>query len=104
VAITPEGRIKLRIKQYLRARIGARRDTWYYMPVQSGMGVVGIPDIIACIKGRLIAIETKAPGKRNTVTANQRFQLDGIDRAGGLTLVCDDTEQLYELLEEHGLE
>jgi hypothetical protein len=83
--MTPEGKVKAAVKKLL-AKYGA----YYYMPVQNGMGVVGIPDIIACLDGRFIAIETKAPGRLSTVTANQRRQLDLIAQAGGIAIVTDD--------------
>lgn len=76
---------------------------WFYMPVQNGMGVVGIPDIIACIDGRLVAIETKAPGKRKNVTPNQANQLNAILAAGGVSLVIDDPADLLPLLDLHGV-
>jgi len=68
------------------------------MPVQNGMGVVGIPDIIACLDGKLLAIETKAPGKRKNVTANQQRQIDLINKAGGTAVVVDDPADLKLLL------
>jgi hypothetical protein len=71
--------------------------------VQNGMGVVGIPDIIACWDGRFLAIETKAPGKRGNVTANQRRQLDAINNAGGIAVVIDDPTEIEVLLSANTL-
>ena len=62
MARTPESIVKAGVEKVL-AEFGA----WYYMPVQNGMGVSGIPDFIACIDGKFIAIETKAPGKESRV-------------------------------------
>jgi hypothetical protein len=85
----PEAKVKQQVKALLRTM-----GIWYYMPVQNGMGVVGIPDFICCWAGRFLAIETKAPGKRSTVTANQQKNLDDIVQAQGDALVVDDVAQL----------
>ena len=91
--VTPEGKVKDQCKLLLRSY-----GIWYYMPVQNGMGVVGIPDIIACWRGRFLAIETKAPGKRNSTTPNQKRVLAEIGAHGGLWIVVDDPSQLSEYL------
>ena len=96
--MTPEGRVKEIVKRRLRGAC------WFYMPVQNGMGVTGIPDIIACVPveitpdmvgktfGMFLGVETKAPGKEHTVTANQRRQLDGISDNRGVALVVSDPD------------
>jgi hypothetical protein len=91
--MTPEGKVKEDCKKLLKSF-----GIWYYMPVQNGMGVVGIPDIIACWKGRFLAIETKAPGKRSNTTPNQERVLAEIAAHGGLQVVVDDFRQLREYL------
>jgi len=91
--MTPEGIIKVACKEILR-----QHGIWFYMPVQNGMGVVGIPDIIACWKGQFLAIETKAPGKASTVTANQQRNIDAINKHGGWAIVVDDPAKLHAFL------
>lgn len=93
MATTPEGRVKSAVRKYLQAR-----SIWYYQPVQNGMGVVGIPDFICCWDGRFLAIETKAPGKRNDTTANQKRVIEAINTHGGSAVVIDDVAQLEEHL------
>jgi hypothetical protein len=93
MGMTPEGKVKKAVKSYLKD-IGA----WYYMPVSNGMGRVGCPDILACYNGMFIAIETKAPGKRASVTPNQQREIADIQTANGLALVVDDVEQVKEAL------
>lgn len=94
MAMTPEGKVKKKVKEYLQS-IGA----WYYMPVSNGMGRVGCPDILVCYKGLFMAFETKAPGKIKNVTPNQQREIDEIQRANGLAHVVDDVEQVKSLLE-----
>ena len=92
MAMTPEGRVKEAVKKWLKAR-----KIWYYMPVQGGFGVVGIPDFICCWSGRFLAIETKAPGKRGNTTANQDQRIAEIKSADGVAVVVDDVAQLDEV-------
>lgn len=95
MAMTPEGRVKDKVKKLLK-----ERGIYYYMPVSNGMGRVGAPDILACWQGRWLAIETKAPGKRNHTTPNQKRELAAIQAAGGIALVVDDVEQVREVLDD----
>ena len=94
MAMTPEGKVKKKVKEYLKS-IGA----WYYMPVSNGMGRVGCPDILVCYKGLFLAFETKAPGKIANVTANQQRELDGILRVNGSAHVVDDVEQVKAVID-----
>jgi hypothetical protein len=69
------------------------------MPVQSGFGVVGIPDFICCgPSGEFIAIETKAPGKRANTTPNQERVLAELAAHNALVIVVDDVTQLETLI------
>lgn len=92
---TPEGRVKDAVKRWLKAA-----GVYYYMPMQNGMGRSGIPDFICCapwLNGRMLAIETKAPGKRGNTTPNQDREIHLINKAGGVAVVIDDVSQLDEL-------
>ncbi len=101
MAMTPEGRLKKKVKALLN-----ERGAWSYMPVQNGMGVVGIPDFIVCYKGFLVGIETKAPLKNPTTpeqrwkkaTPNQQNRLQEIRESGGIAEVVDDVAQVEEML------
>lgn len=101
MATTPEGKLKKEVKAYLK-EIGA----WYYMPVQNGMGVVGIPDIVGCYKGFFFAIETKAPVKNprtdealwKKATANQQARISEICGAGGVAIVTDNLQRVKDMI------
>jgi len=59
----------------------------------------GVPDIIACIRGKFIAIEVKRVGCKPTEL--QLYNKREIERAGGLAYIVYDlkeVEQLTELL------
>lgn len=97
MATTPEGRVKAAVKVYLKAN-----QIWYFMPQNIGMGVSGVPDFICCLPefgGRLLGIETKAPGKRKNTTALQDIQIAAINAAKGWAIVIDDVRQLEEFLD-----
>lgn len=87
--MTPEGKVKAAVKRVLK-----ESGVWYYMPVQNGMGVVGVPDFICCCDGKFLAIETKAPGKVTTVTPNQQHQIETIRASGGTAFVTDTVEDV----------
>jgi hypothetical protein len=97
---TPEGLVKQRIKAYLKTL----PECWFFLPVSNGMGTMGIPDIICCYRGRLVAIEVKAPGKVANTTPLQDAQLKAIRGAHGFGFVTDDVATVkwtIELIDAH---
>jgi hypothetical protein len=95
--LTPEGKVKAAVKKVLKA---AR--VYFFMPVQNGMGRVGIPDFICCVNGRFVAIETKAPGKSGTLTPNQQREIGLIRGANGDALVVESAEEVQKFLVQSG--
>lgn len=61
------------------------------MPVQTGYGAPAL-DFLLCIRGRFIAIETKAPGKK--LTPQQEITKTQIETAGGIVLIVWDEPTL----------
>lgn len=84
MAMTPEGKIKKRVKEILD-EVGA----WYCMPVGSGYGKSAIPDFIICYQGYFLAIETKAGNKQ--ATAIQAREIERIKAAKGVAWVINET-------------
>ena len=93
MAATPESKVKRAVKAVLK-----QHGIWYFMPVQNGMGRIGIPDFICCARGRFLAIEAKAPGKAGTLTPNQVCIREEILTHGGLHFVIDDASILDKFL------
>ncbi len=84
--MTPEGRVKAKVKRALKV-LG--HECWQFMPVQTGFGAPAL-DFLLSIRGRFVAIETKAPGK--DLTPLQQTTKAAIEAAGGIVLVVwDDT-------------
>lgn len=111
MATTPEGTVKKEIIKWLHEngfiRAGAKRSSWpervrgwYYMPVQGGFGVNGIPDFVCCFNSRFLAIEAKAKGSLANTSANQDRRIEEIRLAKGLAVVVDSAAMLDELLGE----
>ncbi len=86
------------------------RLAWSYAPIQTGMGVHGIPDRVGCVPvqitpemvgsvvGLFVAVEAKRPGRRGEknagATGQQVDQLRGIIDAGGIAMLADGEEDI----------
>lgn len=92
----PEAIVKAIHKEWL-TEMGA----WWFMPVQTGYGVSGIPDILCCLQGRFVAIEIKAPGKKPS--AFQKRQIATINEAGGIAFYSDNLDYTKEMLKAGGI-
>ena len=84
MASTPEAKTKAKVKALLD-----KYNIYHFMPATGGYGRSGIPDIIACLNGKFLAIECKA-GK-NKLTALQERELDRIEDSGGIAYWVNDT-------------
>lgn len=93
--MTPEAKVKKQVKKILDD-IGA----YHFSPMMAGYGKSGVPDIIACYKGKFIGIECKA-GK-NTPTLLQIRNMEEIKRNNGLAIVINEgnIEALLTLVKE----
>jgi len=92
MAETPEGKVKRKIKELLKA-LGP--DVYYFMPAMGSFGKSGVPDIVACIRGTFVAIEVKADKRKNPPTALQEKNLEEIRTAMGHALVIDANDMDY---------
>lgn len=93
MAKTPEKVVKDKVVSVLKAE-----DVYYFFPATHGYGRSGVPDIVACVNGHFVAIETKA-GK-NKITALQAREIQSIRAANGVAVVVNETnwDMLPELL------
>lgn len=94
MALTPEGKVKARVKRVLD-----EHGIYHFSPFQAGMGRAGIPDIICCCGGKFLAVECKA-GKGKT-TALQDREIQRIREHGGVALVIreDNINELEEAIQ-----
>lgn len=82
--MTPEGKVKASVKEILR-RFPKLYSFW---PVPSGFGPSGL-DCYICYFGKMLVVETKAPGKR--LTPRQNYYKRELVNAGARVFVIDGT-------------
>lgn len=93
--MTPEGKVKKQVKKILDD-LGA----YHFSPMTAGFGRSGVPDIIACYKGKFIGIECKS-GK-NEPTLLQKHNMKQIEQNQGLAIVINEgnIQELLAMLKE----
>ena len=88
-----EKNIENKIKAYLKGK-----GAYYVKYFGNSFSQVGVPDILACYKGRFIGIEVKnETGKTSPL---QDYNLASIKRAGGISLVARSVEDVSKVLDE----
>lgn len=81
----------LAIEQYL-----ALRGAWH-LRVRGGLGQRrGVPDILACLGGIMIAVEVKTGSAR--LTLQQEQQRDGLEHAGAIYILAHSVEDVEQAL------
>lgn len=81
-----------KIKKYLK-----EKNIYYFKHHGNKFSAVGVPDIIACHKGRFIALEVKAPhGKTSKL---QDYHIEAIKRSGGIAHVVKTLEEVEDIIE-----
>ena len=93
---TEEAALKDEVKAYLK-KLGA----YFYMPVPAGYGKQTV-DFLCCIRGRFVAIETKAKGK--VPTPRQELCMREVIAAGGAAFWCDSVDGFLLNLAVWGLD
>lgn len=100
---TPESKIKNEVKKILNEFAGdgmpfpdntMHKPLKAFWPVQNGMGSPSL-DCLVCYYGLMIAIETKAPGKKPT--PRQETTIAEYRAAGAIVLVIDGEKGYEEL-------
>jgi len=97
MATKPEVKVKSAVKKLLE-----KHGAYYFTPVTSGFGSSGVPDFVACIKGRFIGIEAKA-GKGKPTALQDRNLSQIMDNGGVAVLVNENGLEQLRLLLEVGL-
>jgi hypothetical protein len=98
MAMTPEGKVKDKIKAYLKTV----SDCWFFMPIGGAYSTHGIPDIIGHVNGWFFAIEVKALGKVSNTTQLQDRTLRDIADKGAISMVVDNVEDVIITFRERG--
>ncbi|ULG73188.1 VRR-NUC domain-containing protein [Macrococcus brunensis] len=93
-----EKKIERQIIAYLESL-----DAWVFK-VHGGSQFqrAGVPDIIACVNGRFVAVEVKRP-KGGIVSPLQHENIDWINRTGGVALVATSIDEVEFDLKRYGV-
>ena len=81
--MTPEAKVKKKVYKILR-----EKGAYYFSPIMTGYGKMGVPDIIACYNGRFLGIECKSG--TNKPTPLQDKNLAEIHDSVGSALVVNE--------------
>ena len=95
--MTPEKLFENKIKKEL-----TKRNIWHVKFFANGMTAVGIPDVLACVNGRFLALEIKS--EKGKPSKLQLWQIAEIRKSGGIAVIVHpkDYDTLLKLL--NGLE
>ncbi|MDL2317937.1 VRR-NUC domain-containing protein [Eubacteriales bacterium OttesenSCG-928-A19] len=83
------------IKRYL-ASLGG--DVFYFKEHGGPYGASGVPDIIACYKGRFLGLEAKLPNGR--LTELQRRSIEKINGAGGIARRVEGVDDVKAVVQQ----
>ena len=87
-----EKNIENKIKSYLKSK-----GAYYFKHHGNQYSQVGVPDIIACYKGRFIGIEVKnETGKTSPL---QEINLKMINEAGGIGIVARSVKDVEKVID-----
>lgn len=64
------------------------------------MMMAGLPDIIACVDGKFIGLETKMPDKRENVSPRQRYVHDKIINSGGKVFIVTSVREAVDVVRD----
>lgn len=86
-----EQNIQAKIKKYLESK-----GAYVVKVVQANKA--GVPDLLACYKGKFVGLEVKTPKTLNNVSPLQAFNLSKISEAGGISYVVTSIEDVEKIL------
>lgn len=87
------------IKRYLSS-LGS--DVFYFKEHGGPYGTSGVPDIIACYKGRFMGFEAKLPG--GLLTELQKRAIAKINRAGGIARRVESVDDVKAVIKQVDVE
>ena len=91
---SPERNLQLAVTTWCKAQ--PPEGFWWFKIHGGPYQRAGVPDLLLCLQGRLVAIELKAPGARPT--ALQSAELAKLARAGAVTAVIDSMADFRSLM------
>lgn len=92
-----ESNLVTKVEKYLKSTY--KHDAWYLKTNGNGAQRSGIPDILICIKGHPIAIETKREDGSGIVSQQQVIECNKMNRAGYHCLISGNMEEIKTFIE-----
>lgn len=96
---------KQQVEQHIQESIMRYIKSIGGLPIkQNQIGIyaqAGVPDIIACVKGRFVAIEVKRPGEKPKPI--QEAFLEAINKKGGIAFWSDNLDKVKETFKKENL-
>lgn len=72
----------------------------FHWKVWQGLGSTkGVPDLIGCFKGKMLAIEVK--GQNGKVSPHQEVFMDNLKRSGAICFVARSVQDVIDNLKEY---
>jgi hypothetical protein len=87
------------LNKRIRNRLNGLPDTICFRIHGGPHGVRGLPDIVGCSEGFMLAFEVKLPGKERNLTPIQAKKLRDLEAAGAITAVVTTVKEAMEALE-----
>lgn len=89
-----EKQVENKIKKWLE-----QNNYWYFKVHGGPFQKTGVPDIIACVKGKFVAIEVKR-SDGGIVSELQKAQIQKIKENGGVVGVARSLAEFLQILKE----
>lgn len=89
-----EKQVENQIKKWLE-----QNNHWYFKVHGGAFQKTGVPDIIACVKGKFVAIEVKR-SNGGIVSELQKAQMQKIKSCGGVVGVARSLDEFLKILKD----
>jgi Holliday junction resolvase len=86
-----ESKIQKKITNWLEA------EGYYVVKIVSATKA-GVPDVLACVNGKFLAIEVKTSETRDNVSPLQVYNLQKVIKSGGDAIVAWELEQVKKFV------
>lgn len=75
-----EKQFENKVKRWLKTK-----EIYHFKYFGNAFSTAGIPDLIACVKGRFVGIELKS--EKGKTSPLQDYNLEAIEKSGGISIV-----------------
>ena len=87
-----ESNLVKKVETYIKKTY--KKEAWFFKTVGNASQKSGIPDILCCIKGNFIAIETKREDGSGRASEQQEIECKKIINAGGYSIISNCFEYI----------